>query len=752
MKPSGSFVVRMPIFLKYIIAAVFLVGLIAVAYFVQKEISADTQTSKVKKTIAINNWDSAGQPYFHQKFGDKTTFRCTTVDVYLSSDTKAEQEKAVQAVIQESGLTLGGTDLKSTVDSLISANNNLKTDADKTKALEALNKTAIVSSSFPNGTLKSVCDRGGSASPGASVDYAVSLKVPAAYAQPAASSSSVPTASSSVKPTVVPSKEASPSATSSNTSNNTDEFTIKKISIYKKGSDGSKIPVKYATIKGWYKGKSDGAITDKVLPKINSLNTGKYNYIEGVSFNKPSDANQDTINLMAYKRITRNGQMIDTQATSQVTQIKFANQDAIEITFAATAEIEADAEDVSVAQPATGQVTLPVSDSDFPSGNNTVIFTTVRRSKASSTGWTPVGGVSFEITMVTEKNSKQSQANQNNIAFAAEETIDGISVPYDKDLVKVYSSSWWQNIINNLKNRFGSYRNYSMSGYIADNGTASKLTLANMPYGIYTITLSKDHFKSVKYNFSVNSGESKTYDLGGLVIRAQKGTEPPSISNATVQKPKPGEDLYKAFVGEKAYLYTARAPWYGWQPYIAGAENSGYDMTEPTYDTDGIPEETEESGSTSWMSTANSQKMAEQFRRCVNTQSQSQLGVSGELGDVLAGLGIARFMDTSTGARTLEKGLKEAALTIGVPYLIDKVFGTDITDTEIGFSLDTDSVYSKCMYIIYGQSLSSTSWNMPSKCKSCFTGTSLITDSSLCQQCIKDYPAYDMFRQILSSM
>lgn len=840
LKPERASLHSLPLIVKYLISAVFLCALIAIAYFAQNKISADTTNSTKKKvTIAVNNWDKAGQALFRSTFGDTKKFRCSTVDVYLNSDTDAERKKAAQAVAQASGLSVGGSDLTATINGLSAKYNNFKTDQNKSEALSVLNKTAIVNST------KTGCDRGGE-SKAASEDYTTNLTVPAAYQQPASNTSVSPSSSSTANSIdalankdvvftvtvknksgeVVPSvsvhlravgnsqgtvefsKQTTDSkgqakitqkigsdggksnvevvaystdgktklsdlntyilskleqedfAISLTTSDQTpttqntsdaaaEKLTIKRISVYLKDGD-KETQVKSATIIGTYTNDDEKKTT---LAALNSKNTGDKNYLENIEFSKPSDSTKhNLLSIVAKKR----NKSSDDWVMSDTRNVRFSNNDEIKLVFPAGSQIDADAVDTSTAQPAAGQV-LPTTSNNFPWGKNTAQFTVVRATESMENGWAPVGGVEFELSVLTkEKPQKTSFVGKVLAAETSTQKIATSTSPYNSEIVIPYTQNKFDQLKTTLsslvKDAFQGYNNYSFTGSLPDNGTQTVINLQNLPSGLYTLWLSKSNFKTIKYLFTVtDSNETKIYTLGRLPIVPQRGAEPPSIGTTDIIKTG-NSDYYKAILSGQGYLYNAKFPWKGWQKMSNdSADNYGFDTSVPSgTDETGMPEFNgtgaglgSGSGNIVWVENASeAQATTNQFIQCVNSQAQSQLGFTGKLGDILAGIGIYRIFDRSTGAVTFEKIAKEAIYTIGVPMLVDALFGTNIRDTEITVNLG--SIYNNCM-----NNVNATGISVPISCKSCVennecrTGLlsgNLPTSCSQCRKCLQNYP------------
>lgn len=169
-----------------IIAILFtVIALGLIAYFSIKQISASPQeTPKTKVIVAINNWDEAGQPKFYKTFDNKTQFRCTDLTFYVENTDKTTISKAIKDIMDANSgnkIIAGASDLTQTIDSLLDEYNN-----DKQKALNDLNYSVIINSSFDSsGKLRLPCDRGG---PGknASKVYEVAFKIPTQYQATAA--------------------------------------------------------------------------------------------------------------------------------------------------------------------------------------------------------------------------------------------------------------------------------------------------------------------------------------------------------------------------------------------------------------------------------------------------------------------------------------------------------------------------------------------------------------------------------------
>ncbi len=841
MKPERASLHSLPLIVKYLISAVFLCALIAIAYFAQNEISADTASSTKKKVIiAVNNWDKAGQTLFHNTFGDTKKFRCSTVDVYLTSDTDTEKKSAAKAVAEASGLTVGGSDLTATINGLSAKYNKFKTDQNKSEALSELDKTAIVNST------KIGCDRGGEGKT-ASEDYTSKLIVPASYQQ---STSNAPTSSSGSGTTnstdalanknvvftvtvknksdeVVPSVSvhlravgdsqstvefskqttdnkgqakitqkigpdggksnvevvaystdgktklsdlntytlskleqqeftislttSDQTSTTQNTSDATvEKLTIKKISVYLKDGD-KETQVKSATIIGTYT-NDDGKTT--TLAALNSKNTGDKNYLENIEFSRPSDSKKHNLLTIVAKKRNKSK---DEWVTSDSRNVRFSNNDEVKLVFPAGSQVDADAIDTSTAQPAAGQA-LPTTSNDFPWGKNTAQFAVVRATESMDNGWAPVGGVDFELSVLTkEKPQKTSFVGRALAAETAAQKADAnttsvganSTTPYDTDIVSPYT----QNRFEQLKSTFNNivkdvaqgYNNYSFTGSLPDNGTQTMINLQNLPAGLYTLQLSKSNFKTIKYLFTIaDSTETKTYTLGRLPITPQRGAEPPSIGTTQIIKTGNSE-YYKAILSDQGYLYNAKFPWKGWQKMSSdSANNYGFDTSVPSgTDETGMPEfnGSGKTGAVWGGDISATQAATNQFVQCVNSQVQSQYGFTTKLGNILAGAGIMRILNPDTGAVTLNKIVKEAFRTVGVSLLSDALFGTNTWNEDVTINLGP--IYDNC-----ARNLNTATVYIPDICKPCvqspckeglLTG-SLPTECSQCTQCLQSYP------------
>jgi len=833
VKSDRASLSSLPLSLRYIIALVFLAVLVVVAYFAQKNISADTaRTPKIGAKISVTNWDgddkTAGTNGNNQasyfKYVDDQEYRCDTVSIYFdklnnvsASSSDADKIKnnrdSISNAVREIA-SLNGLTAFDSITTAINYYNGLKDGATDQEIGEGLKKTIVYPSTGTE------CTGSGS------VSYAVTLKIPDKYLQgfvTGSTSTSTPapslassagtatkkcfsnqdasgktiyylfekngtvwsskTTADTLNDAKITSGETSPyisqsdlslcnnSATSSpspsptssaGTTSSNQKINIKKISVYKRTADNNgETPVKYATVIGTYKNKDGKELT---ISGLNSQGTGDKNYAENIIFDKPSDSvDTNGLTIVAKKRQSSGGKITnDTLVSSAIEILPFRNADEIKLYFASDAKIDPDVIDTSTAQPPSG-TNVPATSSDFPAGNNTIIFTAVRASMAAGNGWTPVGGTAYKLEVQVSGSSSTSPAT------AIAPTAKNGSLPYSNIVKNDSNNGFIQRVTSWAKGVVGATSMHSASGLLADNGTSTKLTLQSMPAGIYTVELSKNNFSNAKFTFEIPaSSNGSTYDLGGLPITPQTGAEPPSIESIAIVGAG-NSDFYKAAnVNGTDYLYSPRGPWKGWQKMIAGANNYGYDFTKPTIDGNGLPSfngNGSSSNSPSWMGgTANEQSMANQFQRCVSSQSQTQLGVSGKLGDILAGLGIASFLDTSTGPRTLEKAVKQVALTVGIPYLIDSIAGTDIKGAQSSFSLSLDPIFQKCMYIIYGTNLSTTPWSIPSECSICYnTGSAWLTRSTnlvgstvssslynTCTQCEQNNPQLKYLRSFIS--
>ncbi|OQA53280.1 MAG: hypothetical protein BWY43_00051 [candidate division WS2 bacterium ADurb.Bin280] len=221
-------------------------------------------------------------------------------------------------------------------------------------------------------------------------------------------------------------------------------------------------------------------------------------------------------------------------------------------------------------------------DNNWPGGNNTLKLSANRRSMQASGGFTPVGGVTFDITVYTpSKKTSRSNLLFTDIAKAQirdsrpEKTTKptlspsqqvGVSFPFDTEIIIPYTSDS-SNIISAFR---GNLNQYKVSGTIPDNGINSLIIIQNMPDGYYDVKLSKDGFKNSR--FIINQGANKNNPLqANLTIGASAGSEPPSINNATVNKIA---NIDKYVAGE--YVYYPRYPWFGWQK-----SSGGYITQEP---------------------------------------------------------------------------------------------------------------------------------------------------------------------------
>lgn len=773
MKPERSSLHSFPLIVKYLISAVFLCALIAIAYFVQNEISADTSTPLSNQTIgvALNNYtgdETTAKNLFLSKI--KEIFTCERYNFELIGVNNTE----IQSKATKDGISLEQEYVRTYRNQIIAAiKKNLSTASNATvydsysDYNQAVNNCAKSPSSECIGKLtKAIVGEGLKPSCAGSKDISYYPKVllsdptevvissgTSGGTRPGAGTSTTattntPTASkSTTTDTTADTKETSVSQSS--------KITIKKISVYLK--DGNKeVPVKYATIIGTYTDNSDKKAT---LSELNSTNTGNKNYLENVQFEKPSDAKNPTVlNIVAKKRNKSSDEMI----SSDDETVRFNDKDEVKLVFAQGANIDADKEDTSTAQPPTGQV-LPTTSNNFPSGNNTAKFAVVRKSEATNNGWTPVGAVSFKLNILTNEKPQKTSftpralaadgSNLTDITKSAQSTM-----PYDSSIVAPYTQDTFERLksmFNDLvKDFFRGYNNYSFSGTIADSGTQSMINLQNLPAGVYTLEISKNRFKTMKYLFTISdSSQSKLYDLGGLPISPQKGAEPPSLATTDVIKTA-NSDYYKAILSGQGYLYNENYPWKGWQKMGSDPNNNyGFDTSVPSgTDAAGMPEiGGSGDASVAWGgNTSATQAATNQFIRCVSSQAQSQFGFTTKVGNILAGIGIMRILNPDTGEITINKVIKEAFRTVGVSLLSDVLFGTDTWNEEVTISLG--SIYDDC-----ARNMNATTLDIPVVCKPCVQSPCkeailsgyLPSECSQCSQCLQTYP---ILKNMLSSL
>jgi hypothetical protein len=761
LKPERSTLRSLPLIVKYLISVIFLFILIAIAYFVQNEISADTATPLSDETIsiALNNYtgdDTTAKNLFLSKITD--TFTCESYKFKLIGVNKTE----IKSKATEDKISLEQEYIRTYRNQIIAAiKNNLLTVSNATvyNCYADYNQAVSICATNPseecvNKLKKAIVGEGLKPSCIGAQNISYNPKVlsdltkvlissgASGGTQPGAGTSTTTTTGASTTTT----SEITEADTQEASSSQDSKITIKKISVYLKKGD-KEVPVKYATIIGTYTDSSDKKAT---LSELNSINTGDKNYLENVRFEKPSDAKNDSVlNIVAKKRNKSSDEMI----SSDDKTVRFINKDDIKLVFTQGADIDPDKEDTSTAQPPTDQI-LPTTSNNFPNGNNTVKFAVVRKSEAANNGWTPVGAVNFKLNISTnEKPQKTSfipkvlAADNSNLSNIAK-TAQG-ATPYDSNIVKPYTQDAFEKLKNMfsdlIKDIFKGYDNYSFSGTIADSGTQSMINLQKLPAGVYTLEISKNHFKTMKYLFTISdSTQSKLYDLGGLPISPQKGAEPPSIAATDVIKTT-NSDYYKAILSNQGYLYNENYPWKGWQKMSSdSSDNYGFDTNIPT-DTDaaGMPEFNDSSNTNvAWGGNIPAtQASIDQFIQCVSSQAQSQFGFTAKVGNILAGAGIIRIINPDTGAITINKIIKEAFRTVGVSLLADALFGTNTWNEEVTVSLGP--IYDNC-----ARNINTATLDIPVMCKPCIQSPCkeailsgrILSECSQCSQCLQNYP------------
>jgi hypothetical protein len=752
VKPKRS-VSREKLYIIFIIV-VALAGL-AAYYFFNNKISADTaspQSTAIKKTIAINNWDKDSEAPLYAEFSDSAQFSCSEVTVYLSSDTLAEQKKAVDAIIAENNLNKSDGTLSAYINSLIDGYKSDPEALSKTVMLGKVKRSANPSDSFPDGVLKTKCDRGGGTSTtktGSSTDYSPALKVPAIYTLAAAAATNTTTVTASATTTT--------SSTAVADTTTKDVMIIPKINVYQEGKTTSIedwTAINYATINIVGSQKGENLL-------VSTSDTKEKNYLENVEIKKPTTGTD--IKIYATKKTVKNPNG-DAAKTSEIVIPYSTGKYSAEINsiFANGADISATAPDSAVAEPMTAAAT-GTSSNNFPVGTNTLTFYAARYSSAGEKkNHTPIGGVNFKISLTTSSNTTAALIPFTSKAFAQTNTQTGnsatqLEVPYDSSLVTPYDENTWQKLQDVGKSALSllhlSAQQYNISGTIADNGTKSGIEIDKLPSGQYKLTLSKNKFTDSTWMFSI-AKDKGAVDLGGLTMKPQDDAEPPSIASNSVVRRNPGNDIYFVDYNSKTYGYTGKASGWGWQPYTPDATNFGMKTTQPTFDANGIPHSVGANGNENLMTgSVTSQQMVDQYSRCISTQVTAA-GMSSDLTNVIVGIGLGYFADSDTGARTLGKLAKDVGLSVAVPYLLDKILGTNVTgkSTSTG-NTDIDSIISKCKYIIYGTSSTATTttttqpqWTTSAACNACslktcfangtYTMQGLTSATGACSTCL----------------
>jgi len=127
--------------------------------------------------------------------------------------------------------------------------------------------------------------------------------------------------------------------------------------------------------------------------------------------------------------------------------------------------------------------------------------------------------------------------------------------PWNQERVKPYSRSVLQGMVDGFKRTVGFSNEVTISGTIPDNGIRSGVMLAQLPAGIYKISVTKDGYSTSTFMFEV--GDNEDLDLKGLSIAP--GTtvrEAPSI-NADVIEGKYGTGM-SLFVADQLQLTKER--------------------------------------------------------------------------------------------------------------------------------------------------------------------------------------------------
>lgn len=336
-------------------------------------------------------------------------------------------------------------------------------------------------------------------------------------------------------------------------------------------------------------------------------------------------------------------------------------------------------------------------DANWPGGDNTLILSAQRRSLHLTKGYTPVGGVSFDITvyaLATQKTSlnipyfaeianaqtggiRGSAADDLRKSFASSTTpqLNVTNPPYDTEQILPYQSNMSSEISSWSRNNRLS--KYTVSGTIPDNGANSRIILKNMPDGLYDVRLSKTGFKNSRFIINQDEAQDATCDAP-LTIGASRGAEPPSISTALIYK-TPNANLYTA--GD--YVYYPQYPWYGWQ------KKDGYITDEPQM-VQGVPGVFNTSGGLIG-GTATSPEMQQCIKDKLKSVSVSAKNLSFK--DILLGAGGAYLLKQSE--KQNQDWANGAMKAVGIASLVKLA-----KESDARFNINYDEI--NCAEQIYG--------------------------------------------------
>lgn len=139
---------------------------------------------------------------------------------------------------------------------------------------------------------------------------------------------------------------------------------------------------------------------------------------------------------------------------------------------------------------------------------------------------------------------------------ASTATIPQAALPWNTDRVKVFNDSIWKSFI-----RFFS-REYTITGTIPDNGLQSGIRIAELPEGVYYVTVSKPGFNPSSFMFELDGKEK--IDLKGLAIAPTSNVdEAPSINADTYSELGKGISVFLGYQflvdrDRSAFIYTKR--------------------------------------------------------------------------------------------------------------------------------------------------------------------------------------------------